>query len=185
MVYGEGMLFIPLQKLVKGKAFKVAEREDSASWYEIWVVPPLDPAEEGDAYQVRHRATVRGVSQPIDMVPLFLVPFILQALSQPTSCQEELFQEPVGHTASLDRVVGEALNQEIALGSYIYRGSFRHPGDTCWTSSGYAAAATGRSFFRLVAGERAFRNTWGREFPQEEITQAILRALSGSPEDLD
>jgi hypothetical protein len=180
------MLFIPLQKLVKGKAFKVAEREDSVSWYEIWVVPPLDPAEEGDAYQVRHRATVRGVSQPIDMVPLFLVPFILQALSQPTSCQEELFQEPVGHTASLDRAlsylrdrVGEALERGVDLGGYYADEVWHGIRDSDWDEAEYRNAYT-HGVGASDIPEECFRRDHGRVFSQDEITEAILEVVGAS-----
>jgi len=163
-------------KLVGTDMYRVAESEDSTSWYEIQVVP------KGGVFTVwAVTSSGREIPQDLSQIPIPLTPFILEALSRKEygpSYEGPFRGEPGARYVHLVEAVEEAFHGGSRLGEYFLGvvATWYQPGDDEWDVAVYQRLALAGSPF-LSPEELQFRVAQGRSFLQDDITRAILNLL--------
>lgn len=166
--------------------YVVSGSEESPAAYVIRVLRAADGSKAVN-YEVFLRSLPDGPSDHTS-VPVGLLPFILEAMSEKETPYEGPFEAgPWLDVAALKAEVREAFGQGVEFGSYSSEARTTLPSNTfvtwtredpTWTREGYEEVCRRRAISQLSQSEIRFRLELGARFDQNLVTRVILEVMA-------
>ena len=161
--------------------YKIAEREASPSYYELWVIAAPD-VQGGKVCRIQFYDPRSVNNEHSVAITPTLLPFLLEVLGEQISYKGPFRSgaPPVRDLSYLRDRVGEALESGVDLGGYYADEVWHGIRDSDWDEAEYRNAYT-HGVGASDIPEECFRRDHGRVFSQDEITEAILEVVGPVP----